>query len=61
MSTEAEGLAFQSLWEGGVPRCLDELRRQGYHSVTVNPGHGLTLLCPIVGGTPFMEVLTEKF
>jgi len=44
-----------------MPRYLDELRRQGYHSVTVNAGPGLTLLCPIVGGTPFMEVLTEKF
>jgi predicted O-methyltransferase YrrM len=49
-----------SLWEGGVPRYLEELRQQGYHSVTVNVGPGLTLLCPIVGGTPLLEVLTRR-
>jgi predicted O-methyltransferase YrrM len=49
-----------SLWKGGIPRYLDELRQQGYHSVTVNVGPGLTLLGPTVGGTPFMEVLTRR-
>ena len=64
----ARGSASSPWWssmircgKGGAPRLLDELRQQGYHSVTVNFGPGLTLLRPTVGGTPFLEVLTKRF
>jgi predicted O-methyltransferase YrrM len=43
-----------SMWPGGVPRFLEELRQHGYHSVSVNVGPGLTLLSSVVGGVPFL-------
>lgn len=40
--------------EMGVPRFLEELRQEGYPSVTLNIAPGLTILCPLVGGIPFL-------
>jgi predicted O-methyltransferase YrrM len=43
----------------GVPRFLDELRQKGYHSVSLNCGPGLTLLCPFVGGVKLLPPLEQ--
>lgn len=38
----------------GVPRYMAELQREGYHSVTIAPPPGLTLLSPQPGGFNFL-------
>ena len=36
----------------GVPRFVDELRRQGYPVVTLGRDHGLSMVQPVAGGIP---------
>jgi predicted O-methyltransferase YrrM len=40
----------------GVPRYMEKLRAEGYHSVTIPAPHGLTVLYPASGGFPFSPV-----
>jgi predicted O-methyltransferase YrrM len=42
-----------------VARFLDELRAEGYQSVSLNVGPGLTLLCPVAGGIQLFPPLYE--
>lgn len=41
--------------EMGVPRFVDELRRQGYPTLTIDKDFGLTLVQPIIGGQPLCQ------
>ena len=36
----------------GVPRFVDELRKQGYQVLTIDRDYGLSLVQPVVGGRP---------
>jgi predicted O-methyltransferase YrrM len=38
----------------GVPRYLEELKRQGFHSVTLPMRFGMTFLCPTQGGFQYV-------
>jgi predicted O-methyltransferase YrrM len=50
---EHEGGGRPERPEMGVPRYLESLRTEGFHSVTVRAPYGLTILYPIRGGFPF--------
>lgn len=39
----------------GVPRFVDELRRQGYQALTIDRDCGLTLIQPTLGGIPLLS------
>jgi predicted O-methyltransferase YrrM len=43
----------------GVSRFLDELRQEGYHSVSLDCGPGLTLLCPFAGGVKLLPPIEQ--
>ena len=34
----------------GVPRFVDELRRQGYQTITLSKDYGVSIVQPIIGG-----------
>jgi predicted O-methyltransferase YrrM len=38
----------------GVPQYLEQLRAEGYHSVTIPAPYGMTIVCPAPGGFPLM-------
>lgn len=42
----------------GVPRFVDELRRQGYQAVTIDRDYGVTLMQPSLGGVPLQQPTT---
>lgn len=46
--------------EMGVPRFMEELRGQGYASITLLPEPGLTVLYPRIGGFPFLAGATQE-
>jgi predicted O-methyltransferase YrrM len=39
----------------GVPRFVDNLRKQGYHVVTINKDYGVSLVQPVKGGVPLSK------
>ena len=36
----------------GVPRFVDDLRKQGYQVLTINQNYGVSLVQPVKGGVP---------
>jgi hypothetical protein len=38
----------------GVPRFVDDLRKQGYPVVTIDKDYGLSIVQPTKGGTPLV-------